>query len=52
MIKFIKIVDFKCEECSGEEYDVIDLNVPICVCSKCGNLINNKKYNVEVIEKE
>lgn len=49
MIKFIKVENYKCEECKCEEYQVIDLDKIIIVCKSCGNKFNGK-YEVEIIK--
>ena len=46
--------DFKCQ-CGCHDYEILDMDEMIIVCSKCGNVLDNKNfkwwYTFDIIEK-
>ena len=35
--------DFKCQ-CGCHDYEILDMDEMIIVCSKCGNVLDNKNF--------
>ena len=50
-MKFIKIENYKCENCGNEEYSVVgyENGKPVIICEECGTIYNGE---YEVIEEK
>lgn len=46
-MKFIKIDNYKCEQCNSKEYDVIDLSIPLIICAECGAIFTGDYEEIE-----
>lgn len=46
-MKFIKIENYICSTCGNKEYDVIDLEIPLIICSECGSIFTGEYEEIE-----